>query len=122
MARHNNELDELIEYQEKQYLPHANHIQNGKLPYPMRQLAKQPGKAAVLYLLLLPGILVVVMGALSRFLEDLGDTGSLISGITAAAVAILYIIVIVYNFRKAKRIQREAQAQKKQQKRRKKRR
>ena len=122
MARHNNELDELIEYQEKQYVPHANHMQNGKLSYPMRQLAKQPGKAAVLYLLLLPGILVVVMGALSRFLEDQGDTGSLISGITAVAVAILYIIVIVYNFRKAKRIQRDVQAQKKQQKRRKKRR
>ena len=112
MAKHNNELDELIEYQEKQYLPHANHIQNGKLPYPMRQLAKQPGKAAVLYLLLLPGILVVVMGALSRFLEDLGDTGTLITGITAAALTIVYVMIIVRNYQKAKRAEQEARQKK----------
>lgn len=117
MAKHNNELDQLIEYQEKQYLPHANLMRNGKMAFPMRQLAKQPGKAAVLYLLLLPGLLVVVLGILHRFLEGLGDTGSLITATTAAALSVLYIIVVVGYYRKAKRARQEAGRKRKQKRR-----
>ena len=61
-------------------------FQFGKQPvsvsYPVGEGDK---KAAILYLLLLPGILVVAVGMLYRLLKDLGDTGTLITGITAAA-------------------------------------
>ena len=122
MAKHHSELDEIIEYQEKQYLPHANLMRSGKVSYPMRQLAKQPGKAAVLYLLLLPGILIAVASALHRLLADFGDTGALVTGITTALVAVVYVLVIVSSLKKAKQAREAAQAQKKQQKRKKRRR
>lgn len=122
MAKHHNELDDLIEYQEKQYLPHANLMRNGKVSYPMRQLAKQPGKMAILYLLLLPGILLAVASSLRRLLEDFGDTGALVTGITTALVAIIYILLVAAGLKKAKQAREAAQAKKKQQKRKKKRR
>ena len=116
MAKHHNELDDLIEYQEKQYLPHANLMRNGKVSYPMRQLAKQPGKMAILYLLLLPGLLVAVATSLGRLLRDFGDTGALITGITTAAVAVIYVLVIVSSLKKVRQAREAEQSRKKQQK------
>lgn len=118
MLKHGNELDDLIDAQSRAGLPHSGVIRNGKLPYGTRQMLKHPGKAAALYLLLLPGILVVAVGMLYRILKELGDIGALITGITAAALAIVYMMIIVRNYQKAKRAEQEARQKKKKRKKR----
>jgi hypothetical protein len=122
MLKHGNELDDLIDAQSRAGLRYSGTIRNGKLPYGARQLLKNPKKAAILYLLLLPGILVVVASSLSRLLEDFGDTGALVTGIVTALVAVVYLLVIANAIKKAKQAKKAVQSRKKQQRRKKKRR
>ena len=59
-------LEELREYQEKQYLPHSHHIQNGQLPFTTKQMMKQ-GTKKDFYLLFLAApaslCLIVMLGS-----------------------------------------------------------
>ena len=105
MLKHNNALDELISYQEKQSVPHGNLMRNGTVPYPVRQLTKQPKKAALLYLMILPGLLVVVAGTLIRFLDHRDDMGLLVTCVLSALAAVVFVIVMIGNVRKAKKLQ-----------------
>ena len=122
MLKHGNELDDLIDAQARAGLRYSGTIRNGELPYGTRQILKYPGKAAILHLLLLPGILVVVASSLSRLLEGFGDTGALVTGVVTALVAVVYLLVIANAIKKAKQAKEAVQSRKKQQRRKKKRR
>jgi len=89
-----NHLDELREYQEKQYLPHNHHIQKGELPFATRQMMKQGGKKKVFLFLLAVPVSLCLIVMLNNYFALPGHTmeGLLavwVLAVVAAAAAIL---------------------------------
>lgn len=102
MAKKKNHIDEFVDYQERQYVPHTHHIQKGELPYSTRQLMKAPGKSAVLCLLLaLMGILLLVVQLL-QFLQNRNNPLTLVYAIPALAFSVVCVVGAIQNFRKVK--------------------
>jgi len=86
-------MDELREYQDKQYLPHTHHIQNGQLPFTTKQMMKQGAKKDfyLLFLAAPASLCLIVM---------LGSWLSLGKGVLAAlliawAVALIVAVVLI---------------------------
>ena len=95
MAKKKNYLDELEQYQQKQYLPHTHHIQNGQLPFATRQLMKQ-GIKKYIYLLFIAiplsiGPLFTLKERLHLSPETMGVIGIVWVGLIVLAFALLVL-------------------------------
>ncbi len=112
-------LDELREYQEKQYSPGSWHIQKGELPYQTKQVMKQGAKKDFYLLFLAAPASLCLIVMLGNWLS----LGKAVLGtlLIAWAVALIVRIVIILRSnarrRAAEKAAKEAKMPKKKKKR-----
>lgn len=94
MAKKKNYLGELQEYQEKQYLPHTHHIQNGELPFSARQMMKQGAKRYIFLLLIAASASFALIIRLQTWLELPPEKLGIIVAVWAAAIVIAFALII----------------------------
>ncbi len=111
-------LDELREYQEKQYLPHTHHIQGGELPFTARQMMKQGAKKGFYLLLPLASFALALIVMLHNWFSLPKPILGALVALWAVAIVVAAILILRVN---ARRRAEAAAAKNKQRKKKKKR-
>ena len=115
-------IDELVEYQNEQFLPHTHYMKDGELPRYLREGDKKPARMAVLFAVSIPAAVfaAVYFGRLF-IISGCNDWGSLVTTVVFSAATVLYVMIVINYIKKAQRI-KAARAQQRQMRKKRKRR